>query len=122
MDGTRSQPGSKSGLGPWGDPHRTHTPAQTEAQVLTLVSSVASPSLRLTRDPLRGTAIGKPHFRPLGNNAVRVCVCVCVYVHLRTQVPLHVQWNLNSQFLGKSSFPSDDRNRLSFFGVLSLPG
>ena len=81
MDGTRSQPGSKSGLGPWGDLHGTHTPAQTEAQVLTLESSVASPSLRLTRGPLRGTAISEPHFGPLGNNAVCVCVCVCVCVY-----------------------------------------
>ena len=51
-----------------------HTPTQTEALVLTLTTSMASPALRLTG------AWASPASDLSG---IMPCVCVCVYTHSR---------------------------------------
>ena len=53
-----------------------HTPTQTEALVLTLTTSMASPALRLTG------AWASPA-SDLSGIMPCVCVCVCVYTHSR---------------------------------------
>ena len=84
-----------------------HTPTHRESHILTLTPSMAgSPKTCLL--PLVGCSRGQ------------AAQCVCVSHACRW--PLHVQWRLNSQLLGKSSPPRGGRIRLGPFSELFLAG
>ena len=74
-----------------------HTPTQTEALVLTLTTSVASPALRLTGAWASPTS-------DLSGIIPCVCVCVCVCVCTPTHASAFT-YTMEPQQFGTSIFP-----------------
>lgn len=61
----------------------THAPAHTDAYLLTLPPTMASPSKRLTYGPLRGAAVDKLKIGPLGDSKKNLLLeRECVYARV----------------------------------------